>query len=112
MEHTDATCPASGRSHAYGPWCWRVDTGRYHRECSLMGCDFSETATQLTPIGRTMLVGEPRCAAHDWTVWRSLDDQFGLYEPPWLYRRECGTCGLRELSDPNLVCEADRAPTR
>lgn len=91
-------CLGKFATHYCEPWWWDSKKELYYRECSLMGCRFSETANQLSSIGRTAFVGKPGKHKHDWDVWKTTGDQTGLYIPPWLYKRECKDCKVRQMA--------------
>lgn len=92
-------CLGSFKMHSCYPWCWLNDKNLYYRDCSLMGCSFFETSKKLVPIGQTNFVGQLDSHTHNWTVWQSADTPDGLYIPPWLYKRECGTCKVKQMAE-------------
>jgi hypothetical protein len=91
--------PCLGRFKQHSCEAWHWNAGRYYRECSLMGCAFSETAGALVPTGRTETTGARSDHSHDWNPWRSTADQFGLYTPPWSYRRTCSGCNVVQIAE-------------
>ncbi len=95
------TLPCLGRfkKHSCYPWHWVSDRNLYYRECSLLGCPFSETSHTLTPIGRAEIVGGTTKHDHTWTPWESAADQTGSYMPPWTYKRKCPVCGAEHKTE-------------
>lgn len=98
MGTDELICLGKFKAHSCYPWQWVSDWKRYYRECSLLGCPFSEMADTLTPVGRTEIVGGIAGHDHAWTRWESTADRMGSYMPPWLYKRVCA-CGAEHKAE-------------
>lgn len=99
MEEDRLLCLGKFKTHSCDPWRWMKDKKMYFRECALMGCEFSETSAQLIPVGKTDSIGQPDSHEHDWDVWKDRTDQYGLYTPPYLYKRECRVCKFEQVAE-------------
>ena len=82
--------------HSCYAWAWDRNKRLYFRECAMMGCSFLETSKDLILVGQVLVVGGNEGHKHKWTQWRSAADPFGMYRPPWQYRRECHGCKMEQ----------------
>lgn len=98
MKVDELPCLGKFRAHSCYVWRWVSGGNHYYRECSLLGCSFSETSDTLHPAGQTKIVEEPIKHEHRWTPWESTADQMGSYVPPWLYARRC-VCGAKYMAE-------------
>lgn len=97
MNADQLPCLGRFKQHSCESWYW--DGNQYCRECTLFGCSFSETAVALSPVGKIDTTGTAPDYTHDWNPWQSTADQYGLYLPPWRYRRNCRSCDAKQVAE-------------
>lgn len=99
MKTEDLPCLGLFKTHSFCSWYRHNKKNLYYRECDLFGCSVFETAENLKIVGETILTEDKKDCTHEWGYWQTTADHFGLWLPPWAYKRKCRICGAEQKTE-------------